>query len=348
MAWVPVVGFWSTTNTISEQALGAALGGGSVKYKDVIVPTDDVAAIEDALGVTIAGSVKRGTPDEVKAAVKAGSLGLLRASDVTPGVRALGIGKQQLFGISRTDSLDTWPLRGEVEDPVAWDQARTWTLVAGGDILLDRGVALAVRNKKAGVDFPYDGGSASIVRETCCNATYGTKTPVTQRDSKGGAFRKYLEAADIALANLESPVDNQFVYHSQGHRLLRRSEAPRRRRGGRLRCRLGRQQPHPGRRQRRDHGDGQGPQGTRHRLDRRRQGLRQRPQAGHPRDARRDRRHLRLRRHRALVLDHRLGDRLAQVRSDDARRRHQEGTQERRRGHRLPALGHRVSGEADR
>jgi hypothetical protein len=98
VAWVPVVGFWSTTNTISEQALGAALGGGSVKYKDVIVPTDDVAAIEDALGVTIAGSVKRGTPDEVKAAVKSGSLGLLRASDVTPGVRALGIGKQQLFG----------------------------------------------------------------------------------------------------------------------------------------------------------------------------------------------------------------------------------------------------------
>ena len=216
VAWVPVVGFWSTINTISEQALGAALGGGSVKYKNVIVPSDDVAAIEDALGVTVAGSVKRGTPDEVKAAVKAGSLGLLRASDVTPGVRALGIGKQQLFGISRTDSLDTWPLRGEVEDPVAWDQARTWTLVAGGDILLDRGVALAVRNKKAGVDFPYDGGSASIVRETCCNATYGTKTPVTQRESKGGAFRKYLEAADIALANLESPVDNQFLYHSRG------------------------------------------------------------------------------------------------------------------------------------
>ena len=74
VAWVPVVGFWSTTNTISEQALSAALGGGSVRYKDVIVPTDDVAAIEDALGVTVAGSVKRGTPDEVKAAVKKGCL----------------------------------------------------------------------------------------------------------------------------------------------------------------------------------------------------------------------------------------------------------------------------------
>src|SRR5207344_1757891 len=60
------------------------------------------------------------------------------------------------------------------------------------------------------------GGSASIVRETCCNATYRTKTPVTQRESKGGAFRKYLEAADIAVANLESPVDNQFLYHSRG------------------------------------------------------------------------------------------------------------------------------------
>jgi poly-gamma-glutamate synthesis protein (capsule biosynthesis protein) len=216
VAWVPVVGFWSTTNAISEQAIGAALSGGSVKYKAVMVPADDVAAIEEALGVTISGSVGRGTPDEVRAAVKAGALGILRASDVTPAVRALGIGKQQLFGISRTDSLDTWPLRGEVEDPAPWDQARTWTLVAGGDILLDRGVALTVRSKKAGVDFPYDGGSASIVRETCCNATYRTKTPVTQRDSRGGAFRSYLESADIALANLESPVDDQFAYHSRG------------------------------------------------------------------------------------------------------------------------------------
>ena len=211
-----MVGFWSTTNTISEQALGAALSGGSAKYKDVIVPDADVAALEEALGVTIAGSVKRGTPDEVRAAVKGGALGVLRASDVTPGVRALGIGKQQLFGISRTDSLDTWPLRGEVEDPAPWDQARTWTLVAGGDILLDRGVALAVRQKKGGVDFPYNGGTASIVRETCCNATYGTKTPVIQREGGAGAFRSYVESADIALANLESPVDDQFRFHARG------------------------------------------------------------------------------------------------------------------------------------
>ena len=216
VAWVPVVGFWSTANSITEQALSGALTGGNAKYKKVIVPAEDVAAIEDALGVTVAGSVDRGTPDEVRAAVKGGALGLLRASDVTPAVRAIGIGKRQLFGTSRIDSLDTWPLRGDVEDPASWDQARTWTLIAGGDILLDRGVALAARTKKAGVDFPYDGGNAEIVRETCCNATYGTKTPVTNRLGGGGAFRKYIEAADIALANLESPVDDQFVYHSRG------------------------------------------------------------------------------------------------------------------------------------
>ena len=71
------------------------------------------------------------------------------------------------------------------------------------------------------MDFPYDGGNASIVRETCCNATYGTKTAVTQREGSGGAFREYLESADIALANLESPVDDQFLFHLAGHRLLR-------------------------------------------------------------------------------------------------------------------------------
>ena len=70
MAWVPVVGFWSTTNSITEQALSAALSGGSVKYKNVIVPAADAAAIEDALGVTLAGSVKRGTPDQVRAEVR--------------------------------------------------------------------------------------------------------------------------------------------------------------------------------------------------------------------------------------------------------------------------------------
>jgi poly-gamma-glutamate synthesis protein (capsule biosynthesis protein) len=216
VAWVPVLGFWSTTDSISEQSLSAALSGGSARYTDVIVPAADAAAIEEALGVTIAGSVAKGTPDEVKAAVKDGALGILRASDVTPGVHALGIGRRRLFGIQRTDSLDTWPLRGEVADPAPWDQARTWTLVAGGDILLDRGVALATRQRKSGVDFPYNGGNASIVRETCCNATYGTKTPVTQREGGAGSFREHIESADLAMANLESPVDDDFVFHPRG------------------------------------------------------------------------------------------------------------------------------------
>ena len=43
-----------------------------------------------------------------------------------------------------------------------YDPAATWTLFAGGDILLDRGVHETIEVKGKGVDFPFDGGTAEI------------------------------------------------------------------------------------------------------------------------------------------------------------------------------------------
>jgi len=215
VAWVPVVGFWSTATTIAPAALAATLQGTDDAYDVVIVPAGDREAIAAALDIEIADSVKSGTPGQVGEAVRKGAFGLVRASDVTPDVRALGIGKAQLFGAARLKTLAAWPLRGAVDAPGAWDQGRTWTLVAGGDILLDRGVAVQVTDKGKGVDFPYDGGTAEIVKEVCCSQ-FNQKTPVTKRTGEAGAVRALLTSADLALANLESPVDDKWRFHLRG------------------------------------------------------------------------------------------------------------------------------------
>ena len=50
----------------------------------------------------------------------------------------------------------------------AWDQSTTWTLLAGGDIFMDRGVYREVVKQKKGVDWPFDGGTATVTGHHCC------------------------------------------------------------------------------------------------------------------------------------------------------------------------------------
>jgi poly-gamma-glutamate synthesis protein (capsule biosynthesis protein) len=91
----------------------------------------------------------------------------------------------------------------------------TWTIVAAGDILLDRGVARQVKVLGKGVDFPYDGGTAEITGYTCCSG-FGYRVPTYRRTGDRGAMRELLKSADLAMANLESPIDDQFRYHTGG------------------------------------------------------------------------------------------------------------------------------------
>lgn len=215
MPFVPVVGFWSTESSISRDQLDAALTGGSSRFPSVIVSIGDEDAIAGALGVTLASGVRSGSAADIRQAVADGALGVLRAIDVTPAVHALAIDGMSLFGNDRLASTADWPLTATVDAPGAWDQAASWTLVAAGDILLDRGVARQVTNLGKGVDFPFDGGDARITRLRCCSQ-FGYEYPLTQRTGNGGAMREMLSGADVAMANLESAVLENARFHDHG------------------------------------------------------------------------------------------------------------------------------------
>ena len=214
---VPVVSYWSPLDAITLDELRAALDGTSEAFDEVMLPSADRAAIGDALGVAVANRVKSGSTADIRSAVRNGALGLLRVSDVTPHVRALGIGEGRLFGTRRVTSLDDWPLsvKANVSPASVFDPARTWTIVAAGDILLDRGVARQVKELDKGVDFPFDGGTVQITGSRCCSG-FGHRVPVFERTGNEGAVRALVSGADLALANLESPVDDDFVYHTRG------------------------------------------------------------------------------------------------------------------------------------
>ena len=217
IAIVPVVSFWSPQRAIAPEELRAALSGTSETYGDVIVPAADASAIATAAGVPLGAGVRTGTAPEIRAAARDGGLGFMRAADVTPIVRALAIGDRALYGVSRVESLADWPLRIMVTDgSTATDPTTTFTLVAAGDILLDRGVSHQVRILGKGVDFPFDGGTAEITRTYCCHPVYDTPRPEWRRTGNEGAMRELLSSADLALANLESPIDDDFVHHTRG------------------------------------------------------------------------------------------------------------------------------------
>ncbi|MGZ9161183.1 MAG: CapA family protein, partial [Candidatus Limnocylindrales bacterium] len=133
-----------------------------------------------------------------------------------PAVRALAWGKRTLFGVDRTRDLAEWSLKAPLPvaaDVTAFDPAATWTLFAGGDILLDRGVYQTIRIKGRGIDFPFDGGTAEITGRTCCSS-FGWPVPQAKRTGNAGAMRHLISRADIAIANFENPAPNKFRWHT--------------------------------------------------------------------------------------------------------------------------------------
>jgi poly-gamma-glutamate capsule biosynthesis protein CapA/YwtB (metallophosphatase superfamily) len=191
-----------------DELRAAAQGQGS---RRLIVPTEDAQVITDALG----GAPDTGSLEEIEAAVKDGALGLVRASDVSQRVHALALGGASLFGIDRVRSVEEWPLTLGVSAQAAWDPATLWTLAAGGDVMMDRGVAFAVKNQGGNGDYLFDGGTADITRIKCCSY-YGFDYPVIQRTGNRGAVRDFFKSADIAIANLESAVLVDAPYHPAG------------------------------------------------------------------------------------------------------------------------------------
>ena len=212
---VPVTGFWSTERTISRAKLAAALSGSGAHPRQVLVSVADLPGLTVALGVTAGRNVRAISPAKVRAALAKTptALGVLRAEDVTPDVRALAVGGVTLFGEARVRSLAAWPLlvpeaAGAASSTFA--PASLWTLAAGGDVMLDRSVyRLAVLGRK-GADYPWAGGTASITARFCCGAP-GFTIVTGRRTGHAGAVRGLLRDADVALVNLEGPAPDDHA-----------------------------------------------------------------------------------------------------------------------------------------
>jgi Bacterial capsule synthesis protein PGA_cap len=228
MPIVPVTSFRAPWDTTDAAEVASVLAGTSKRYDTLEVLVGDRDLILAALGSTSAAE-----SDQLVIAPDAAHLrrdmarhrerlGFLELADVDPSVRALGWGGVSLFGVHRLATLAGWPLRiplaatpENVARLASYDPATAWTLVAAGDINLDRRVAFTVKNEGKGVDWPFAGGTATIVGHTCCNPL-GNAEPIGKRTGNDGAVRSLISDASLALANFENPAPDNFAYHPTG------------------------------------------------------------------------------------------------------------------------------------
>jgi hypothetical protein len=223
VAIVPVTNFRSG-RTVARAADVAAIPTGDGTWTALALVDVDADAILAALGVSrddlgdslttlgSAADLRAWLPKHRKA------LAFLRADDVDESVRALAWGTKALFGVDRVPSLGDWPLNARLLAPAdagpSYQPEAAWTLVAGGDILLDRGVALAIKAKD--VDFPFDGGTVDITGICKDCSPFGWDLPYTDRTGNRGAVRALVEGADLAIANFENPAPDAFRFHGSG------------------------------------------------------------------------------------------------------------------------------------
>ena len=221
-AIVPVTQFRSPVTATNRAEVATVLAGTSSRYEALTLVDDQADAILAALGVS-----RPSDPARLVLAKDAASLsrdlakhrkrlGFIRAEDVTPAVRALAWGDRSLFGVDRVKKAADWRLNAELPrraDEPDFDPSATWTLFAGGDILLDRGVYETLRVKGRGPNFPFAGGTAEITSRCRNCSPLGWDLPRTRRTGNAGAVREVISGADIAMANFENPAPNRFTWH---------------------------------------------------------------------------------------------------------------------------------------
>ncbi len=214
--------FRSTTTAVDLDDIRAALAG-SGGYGALELVKSDASALLAALGLDAAAADHLVLAKSAAALAKdlakhRDRLGLLRATEVGPGVRALAWGKRSLFGVDRVRDLADWPLTAQLpvrDGDAPFDPSAVWTMVAAGDVMLDRGVNREVVQRGRGIDFPFDGGTAKIVGRTCCSSM-GWALPRTVRTGDAGAVRDLLAGADRSIVNLEGPAPDHASYHGEG------------------------------------------------------------------------------------------------------------------------------------
>jgi poly-gamma-glutamate synthesis protein (capsule biosynthesis protein) len=225
LALVPVTNFRSAATTTNRDEVVAVLAGESERYDALALVEADAEMILTVLGLDAPADPDRlvtaASPAELADGLAANRsrLAIIRADEVGPNVRAMAWAGTALFGTDRVASLADWPLtmavpETDVGEP-RYDPAEAWTLVAGGDIMLDRGVYDSLVRKGNGADFMFDGGTAEITSRYCCSS-FGWQLPRTARTGNAGAVRELLTAADIAIANFENPAPNSFRWHTSG------------------------------------------------------------------------------------------------------------------------------------
>jgi poly-gamma-glutamate synthesis protein (capsule biosynthesis protein) len=219
---VPVTNFRSNATTASAKDVAAVLDGTSTRYQALELVDDEADAILAALGVERPADASRLVLATDAAALakdltKNGKrVAFLRADAVGPEVRALAWGADALFGVDRVRDLTDWALVARLPAPAAaaaFDPTATWTLFAGGDIMLDRGVYETLAVKGKGADFMFDGGTAEITGRCKDCSPLGWDTPYTKRTGNAGVVRDLIEGADIAIANFENPAPNKWTWH---------------------------------------------------------------------------------------------------------------------------------------
>ncbi|CAN5547174.1 hypothetical protein BH20CHL7_BH20CHL7_19080 [soil metagenome] len=224
MAIVPVTQFRATHRNATPAQVADVLDGTSTRYEAVVLVADEAEAILAALEAGRPADASRlvlvDSAEDLAADMSAHRrrLGFLRADAVTPAVRALAWDGTALFGNDRVRDVAGWPLTASLPIPAtgtAFDPARTWTLFAGGDILMDRGVHETMKVKGKGVDFPFDGGTAEITSRYCCSS-FGWELPRTKRTGNAGAMRELIGGADLAIANFENPAPDKPRWHTSG------------------------------------------------------------------------------------------------------------------------------------
>ena len=224
VAIVPVTNFRATQTSTTRKELLAVLDGTSTRYAALELVKGEADAILAALDLQRPGGtgclrLARDAADlATDLSANRDRLAFMRADAVGPEVRALDWGGKALFGVDRVKKLSAWPLTARLAAPPAedaYDPAATWTLFAGGDIMLDRGVHETLVVKGRGADFPFDGGSAEITARVCCSP-FGWEVPRTSRTGDAGAMRALISSADLAMANFENPAPNNPSWHTSG------------------------------------------------------------------------------------------------------------------------------------
>jgi len=145
-----------------------------------------------------------------------GALGLVPWDEVGPRVKALAVDGRSLLEPG-AKGLEGYPLRSG--DATVPNPGELRSVVVGGDIVFDRGQNYMVIQQGMGLDFPLDGGYATVTSRVPEESIYSETGVIHQftaeRTGGAGEVREYLRGADLTLANLENPMIRDAVWHPE-------------------------------------------------------------------------------------------------------------------------------------